>query len=68
VVAERPEWVVLQYGAALAGMVLVSVNPALRGAEPAYVLRQSSGVAYAESFRGTDMAARVKLAVRTLAP
>ena len=53
-----PEWVVLQYGAALAGMVLVTANPALRGGELAYVLRQSRavGVAYAESFRGTDMA------------
>jgi len=54
-----PEWVVLQYGAALSGMVLVTANPALRGAELAYALRQSRavGVAYAESFRGTDMAA-----------
>jgi len=57
-----PVRVVLQYGAALAGMVLVSANPALRGAELAYVLRQlrAVGVAYAESFRGTDMAALVK--------
>ena len=57
-----PEWVVLQYGAALAGMVLVTANPALRGAELAHVLRQSRavGVAYVESFRGTDMAALVE--------
>jgi acyl-CoA synthetase (AMP-forming)/AMP-acid ligase II len=57
-----PEWVVLQYGAALAGMVLVTANPALRGAELVHVLRQSraAGVAYAESFRGTDMASLVQ--------
>jgi fatty-acyl-CoA synthase len=36
-----PEWVILEYGAALAGLVLVTVNPALRPAELAYVLRQS---------------------------
>ncbi len=53
-----PEWVVLQYGVALAGMVLVTANPALRGGELTYLLRRSraAGVAYAESFRGTDMA------------
>ena len=36
-----PEWVVLEYAAALAGLVLVTVNPALRPAELAYVLGQS---------------------------
>src|SRR5215469_589586 len=36
-----PEWIVLEYAAALAGLVLVSVNPALRPAELAYVLNQS---------------------------
>ena len=36
-----PEWVILEYGAALAGLVLVTVNPALRPAELAYVLNQS---------------------------
>ncbi len=36
-----PEWVILEYAAALAGLVLVTVNPALRPAELAYVLRQS---------------------------
>lgn len=53
------EWVVLQHGAALAGLVLVTANPNLRGAELAYVLDQSDSVAvaYADEFRGTDMAA-----------
>ncbi|HYK26353.1 MAG TPA: AMP-binding protein [Streptosporangiaceae bacterium] len=36
-----PEWIVLEYAAALAGLVLVTVNPALRPAELAYVLNQS---------------------------
>ncbi|MEV6587121.1 class I adenylate-forming enzyme family protein [Streptomyces acidicola] len=54
-----PEWVVLQYGAALAGLVLVTVNPALREAELQHVLSQSraSGLLLTDSFRGVDMAA-----------
>jgi acyl-CoA synthetase (AMP-forming)/AMP-acid ligase II len=56
-----PEWIVLQYGASLAGMVLVTANPALREEELEYVLRQSrsAGVFYVDSFRGTDMAAMI---------
>jgi acyl-CoA synthetase (AMP-forming)/AMP-acid ligase II len=56
-----PEWVVLQYGASLAGLVLVTANPALRETELEYLLRQSRsvGVFYVDSFRGTDMAATV---------
>jgi len=54
-----PEWTILQYGAALAGLVLVTANPALRAAELRYVLEQSrsAGLFYAAAFRGTDMAA-----------
>lgn len=53
------EWVVLQYGAALAGLVLVTANPALRSAELRYVLEQSrsAGLVHAAGFRGSDMAA-----------
>jgi acyl-CoA synthetase (AMP-forming)/AMP-acid ligase II len=56
-----PEWVILEYGAALAGVVLVTANPALRSTELAYVVRQSrsAGIFYAAAFRGTDMAAIV---------
>ena len=36
-----PEWVILEYGAALAGMTLVTVNPSFQPAEVAYVLGQS---------------------------
>src|SRR5215831_20084866 len=35
------EWVLLQYGAARAGIVLVNVNPAYRSHELRYVLRKS---------------------------
>ncbi len=54
-----PEWVIVQYGAALAGLVLVTANPALRAGELRYVLRQSQavGLIHADHFRGTDMAA-----------
>lgn len=54
-----PEWVIVQYGAALAGLVLVTANPALRTGELRYVLRQSQavGLIHADQFRGTDMLA-----------
>jgi acyl-CoA synthetase (AMP-forming)/AMP-acid ligase II len=56
-----PEWVILQYGASLAGLVLVTANPALRDSELEYLLRQSgaAGVFCVESLRGTDMAATI---------
>jgi fatty-acyl-CoA synthase len=38
--ANVPEWVLLQMGAAKAGLVLVTVNPVLRGAEIEYILKQ----------------------------
>lgn len=52
-----PEWVILQYGLALAGMVMVTVNPASRVDELAYVLRQSRarGVFHQAAWRGLDM-------------
>ncbi|MDM7490895.1 AMP-binding protein [Rhodococcus sp. CSLK01-03] len=53
-----PEWIVLQYGAALAGLVLVTANPAWREAELEYALRRSHavGMFHVDGFRGTDMA------------
>ena len=56
-----PEWVVLQYGAALSGLVLVTVNPALRSAELEYALHTSHavGVFHVDEFRGTDMASLI---------
>jgi acyl-CoA synthetase (AMP-forming)/AMP-acid ligase II len=54
-----PEWVIVQYGAALAGLVVVTANPALREAELAHVLRQSRsvGLITVSAYRGNDMAA-----------
>jgi len=56
-----PESLVLTYAAALAGVVLVPVNPALRAPELAHVLGQSgaSGVFLVGEHRGHDLAATV---------
>jgi fatty-acyl-CoA synthase len=55
------EWVLLQHGAALAGLVLVTVNPAYLTEELRHVLSASGavGVFHAPSYRGTDMEAIV---------
>jgi fatty-acyl-CoA synthase len=55
--ANRPEWVMLQLGAALAGTVLVTVNPQYRSAELRYVLEQSgvAGLVHGTSHRGVSM-------------
>jgi fatty-acyl-CoA synthase len=57
-----PEWVVLELAAGLAGIVLVTVNPAYRPQELAYVLKQSraSGIFLVEEFRGNPMAASLE--------
>jgi len=49
-----PEWVMLEFGAAMAGVVLVTVNPAFRAQELQYVLQQSrsAGIFVVEAFRG----------------
>ncbi|MEV0282134.1 AMP-binding protein [Streptomyces sp. NPDC050610] len=54
-----PEWIILQYGAALAGLVVVTANPALRAAELRYVLEQSrsAGLFHTAAFRDSDMTA-----------
>jgi len=53
-----PEWLLMEFGAALAGLTLVTVNPALRAGEVAHVLGQSraQGVVLAPSYRGADLA------------
>ena len=55
------EWVILQYGLALAGLVMVTINPAARVNELAYVLRQSRarGVFHQTNYRGLDMGAAI---------
>ncbi len=52
-----PEWILLEFGAGLAGVVLVTVNPAYQAQELKYVLAQSrsAGVFYLPSFRGNPM-------------
>ena len=54
-----PDWVVLEYAAALAGLVLVTVNPSYQARELDYVLRQSraAGLFLIEEFRGNPMGA-----------
>ena len=51
------EWLLMEFGAALAGLTLVTVNPALRASEVAHVLGQSraQGVVLAPAYRGADL-------------
>ncbi len=51
-----PEWVVLQFGAALAGLTLVTVNPLYKAQELRYVLRQSraAGIFLVPEVRGVS--------------
>ncbi|GAA4359243.1 AMP-binding protein [Variovorax defluvii] len=51
------EWILLQHGASLAGLVLVTVNPAYVGEEVRHVLAASgaSGIFHADRYRTTDM-------------
>lgn len=54
-----PEWVILEYAAALAGLTLVTANPAYRPRELKYVLEQSRsvGLFMVAEYRGNPMAA-----------
>jgi fatty-acyl-CoA synthase len=56
------EWVVMQQGISLAGMVLVALNPAYRTREMQYVLNQSGAVAVfcVDSYRGFEMRSMVE--------
>ena len=51
------DWVVLQQAIAMAGMVLVGINPAYRAHELEYILRQSRavGLFFQEEYRGVDL-------------
>ncbi|MFV0524899.1 MAG: AMP-binding protein [Acidimicrobiales bacterium] len=57
-----PEWVLVEYGAALAGVTLVTLNPSLQPGEAAYVLGQSraSGVFVVPDVRGNPIAAHAE--------
>jgi fatty-acyl-CoA synthase len=66
-----PEWVLLEMAAALAGLTLVTVNPALRAGELHHVLSQSraSGIFLRQKYRGNPMAdtlARIRPALPDL--
>lgn len=54
-----PEWVLVQMGAALAGLTLVTVNPALRAGEAMHVLGHSGAamVFHLDEYRQFDMTA-----------
>ena len=53
-----PEWVLMEYACALAGLVLVTANPAFQSRELTHTLEQSSavGLFLVEEFRGNPMA------------
>jgi len=53
-----PEWVILEYAAALAGLTLVTANPAYQARELQYVLQQSGavGLFFVREHRGNPMA------------
>jgi len=53
-----PEWVILELAAGLAGITVVTVNPALRPQELAYVLGQSQadGIFLVPAYRASPMA------------
>jgi fatty-acyl-CoA synthase len=69
-----PEWVILQMGAGLAGLVLATANPAYQEREIEYVMRRSgaAAVVLADDYRGHDLLSTVTRlaadipAVRTL--
>lgn len=52
-----PEWLLLEFGCSLAGVVLVTVNPAYRAGELTYVLTQSRAqtLFVVDNFRGNPM-------------
>ena len=52
-----PEWVLLEYAAALSGIIIVTANPSLQKKELKYIIEQSQSEAvfYVNSFRGNNM-------------
>ena len=60
--ANGPEWVLVEFGAALAGLTLVTVNPAFVPKELAYVVGQSraSGILVQPAHRGRNLVALVE--------
>ena len=52
-----PEWVMLEFACAMAGVIMVTINPAYRAQEVTYVLTQSrsSGVFLVPEYRGNRL-------------
>lgn len=52
-----PQWEMVQFGAAMAGLVILAVNPAYTANELRYVLQQSgaAGIVVAPSYRGKNL-------------
>lgn len=52
-----PEWVLMEFACALAGIVIVTANPALQARELRYIIEQSGSVALfrVEEYRGNPM-------------
>ncbi|HET7667979.1 MAG TPA: AMP-binding protein [Mycobacterium sp.] len=57
-----PEWILLEYGAALAGLTLVTVNPSLQPAEAKHILGQSrsAGLFLVPSVRGNPLTEHIE--------
>ncbi|WHY89844.1 AMP-binding protein [Neobacillus cucumis] len=53
----RVEWVLVEFGCAIAGLTIVTVNPAFKERELDYILRQSQAAAIflAEEYRGHNL-------------
>lgn len=64
-----PEWILTEFGSAMAGLVLVTVNPTFQAGELEYVINQSKsvGLLVLPEFRGNNMLATVD-AVRDSCP
>src|SRR5436305_15201164 len=58
----RPEWVIVEYGTALAGLTLVTVNPSLQPEEVKYMLGQSrsAGALLVPEISGNRLAAHIE--------
>ena len=52
-----PEWIMLEFACAMAGLIVVTVNPSFQAKEVAYVLQQSrsAGIFVIGEFRGNQM-------------
>ncbi len=57
-----PEWIITEFGAAMAGVILVTVNPSFQAKEVEYVLNQSksAGILVMREFHGNRMLAAVE--------